>query len=239
MNEKILITDDDIDIRNMLQTKLHQDGYYVRSEENAAGFRKALEEEEFHCVLLDYNLPDGDGISLIKELIEVFPNLPVILITAHSSIERAVDTMRAGAYDFCPKPIDWNRLTVSVKNAIERTALTSRITQLESVRKNSLCKLVGGSAEMQVVYQIIETVASTNAPVLITGESGTGKELVAQAIHQLSDRNHREMIEVNCAAIPKDLLENELFGHEPSAFTGAKERHIGRCERANGSTLVS
>jgi len=235
---KILITDDSDDIRQMLETRLVQEGYHVRGEDCCAGLRKALEEEDdFDAILLDYMLPDGDGISLLKEIVEIDAGLPVILITAHGSIERAVDAMRGGAYDFGAKPIDWNRLLVSVKNAVEHRKLKRRVQTLERSQRDGLCEMIGGSAEMQVVYRIIETVAPTKAPVLITGESGTGKELVARAIHQLSPRQNCELVDVNCAAIPKELLESELFGHEPHAFTGAKERYIGRCERAHQSTL--
>jgi len=235
---RILITDDDADIRRMLETRLKQEGYAIVCEDCCAGCRRALEQnDDFDAVLLDYELPDGDGISLIKEIADTNGGLPVILITAYGSIERAVDAMRAGAYDFGVKPIDWNRLLVSVKNAVEHRQLKSRVLRMERSQRGGLCDLIGGSAEMQVIYNIVETVAPTKAPVLITGESGTGKELIARAIHQLSPRKDRELIDVNCAAIPKDLLESELFGHEPNSFTGAKDRYIGRCERAHLSTL--
>lgn len=235
---RILIVDDDADIRRMLETRLKQEGYAIVCEECCAGCRRALQEnDDFDAVLLDYEMPDGDGISLLKEIVETNGGLPVILVTAYGSIERAVEAMRAGAYDFGTKPIDWNRLLVSVKNAVEHRQLKDRVLRLERSQRNGLCELIGGSAEMQVVYHIIETVAPTKAAVLITGESGTGKELIARAIHQLSPRKDRELIDVNCAAIPKDLLESELFGHEPNSFTGAKDRYIGRCERAHLSTL--
>jgi two-component system, repressor protein LuxO len=237
MKPYILITDDDHDIQGLLRTKLEALGYRVRLESCAVGLLDALRSEEFQTLLLDMHLPDGNGIELIKEVHEIDPDLPIIMITAHSSIEKAVEAMRQGAYDFCPKPIDMNRLPVSVNNALERNALKRRITTLERSYKRSLCELIGSSAEMQVVYRIIETVAPTKAPVLITGESGTGKELVARAVHQLSPRKKREIIDVNCAAIPKDLLESELFGHERNAFTGANDQYVGRCERANKSTL--
>lgn len=235
---RILITDDDADIRRMLETRLRQEGYAIVCEENCAGCRQTLlQNDDFDAVLLDYEMPDGDGISLLKEIAEMDSGLPVILVTAFGSIERAVEAMRAGAYDFATKPIDWNRLLVSVRNAVEHRQLRSRVIKLERSQRSGLCSLVGGGGEMQVVYRIIETAAPTKAAVLITGESGTGKELIARAIHQLSPRKDRELIDVNCAAIPRDLLESELFGHEPNSFTGAKDRYIGRCERAHLSTL--
>jgi len=237
MKSPLLIVDDDVSVLGLLSAHLHTLGYCIRCEENAIGLRNALQVEEFQTVLLDLQLPDGDGIALLEEIQKIDPDLPVIIITAHGSIERAVDAMRKGAYDFCPKPIDFNRLDVSVKNAVECYTLKKKVTTWERAHRTRLCDLIGGSPDMQVVYHIIETVAPTKAPVLITGESGTGKELAARAIHRLSPRGERELIDVNCAAIPKDLLESELFGHERFAFTGANERSIGRCERADGSTL--
>ena len=177
MKQRILITDDDVDIQGLLRTRLDSLGYETRLECNAADLRVALKEEDFQVLLLDINLPDGDGIDLISEVHEIDPDLPIIMITAHGSIEKAVEAMRRGAYDFCTKPIDFTRLPVSVKNAAERKALTRRIVTLERSQKRGLCDLIGSSPEMQVIYRIIETVAPSKAPVLITGESGTGKEL--------------------------------------------------------------
>ncbi len=237
MKPTILIVDDDNSIRGLLETHLTKLGYAIRTEENAAGLRRALQDEDYQTLLLDMQLPDGDGIALIEELREIEPDLPVIMISAHGSVERAVDAMRLGAYDFCSKPIDFNRLMVSVKNAIESNNLKKRVKTLERSKRSQLCDLIGGSAEMQIVYNIIETVAPSKAPVFITGESGCGKELVARAVHQLSPRGSRELVDVNCAAIPHNLLESELFGHEKFAFTGANEQYIGRCERADKTTL--
>ncbi len=237
MHPQILIVDDDESILKLLEMQLKKLGYRTRCESSGAGMRDALKEDEFNTVLMDFHLPDGDGISFIDEVHEAAPELPVIIITAHGSIERAVDAMRRGAYDFASKPVDFNRLSVSVKNAVEWYALKQRVSKLERSKKTGLCGMIGSSSDMQVVYRIIENVAPTKAPVFITGESGTGKEMVAQAVHQLSDRSKNELIDVNCSAIPKDLLESELFGHERNAFTGANERYIGRCERANRSTL--
>lgn len=237
MERRILLVDDDHDIRNLLATVLASKGYEVRAEENVAGFRTAMQEEEFSLLLLDLQLPDGSGIEMMQEAHASDPHLPAIIITAHGSVEQAVEAMRQGAYDFSPKPVDMQRLAVSVKNAIENYQLRRTVSSLEQTRKPGLVNLVGSSQPMQMVYRIIQTVAKSKAAVMVTGESGTGKELVAQAIHKLSPRAKRDLIDVNCAAIPKDLLESELFGHEKSAFTGATERSIGRCERAHQSTL--
>ncbi len=237
MKPLILVVDDDQSIRGLLDTHLSRLGYRVRAEENAEGLRTALQENDYQTILLDLQLPDADGIELISEIKKTEPELPIIMISAHGSIVRAVDAMRLGAYDFCPKPIDFNRLNVSVKNAVESNQLKKRVKTLERSKRFRLCDLIGGSAQMQMVYNIIETVAPSKAPVFITGESGCGKELVARAIHQLSPRSGKELVDVNCAAIPKDLMESELFGHERYAFTGANEQYIGRCERAHQSTL--
>lgn len=237
MTPRLLVCDDDADIVRLLEMHLSAKGHDVRTESCAEGLRQAMREEEFHAVLLDLFLPDGNGVELIGELREIEPDLPVILITAHGSIEQAVEAMKAGAYDFSPKPIDLPRITAAVKNAVEHALLRRRLSVYERTRRTRLCNMIGSSPDMQVVYRIIETVARTNASVLITGESGVGKELAAQAVHALSPRNSAEMIDVNCAAIPKELMESELFGHEKSSFTGAGERSIGKCEKANGSTL--
>ncbi len=237
MKPKIVVVDDDATTRLLLETHLTKVGYSVHCEEDAAGLRNTLNHLEFDLLLLDIYLPDGNGIDLLEEVHEGLPDVPVIIITAHGSIEKAVEAMRKGAYDFCPKPIDFNRINVSVKNALESSALKKQVTTFQRSHRNQLCDLLGISSEMQVIFRIIETVAPTNAPVMITGESGTGKELVARAIHQLSPRKNRELVDVNCAAIPKELMESELFGHERNAFTGANNRYIGRCERAHETTL--
>ncbi len=237
MDPNILIIDDDDVTRQRLEVTLTKCGYRVRGEATAAGMRQAFEEAQFDTLLLDILLPDANGIDLIPEIQERVPDLPIIMITAHGSIEIVVEAMQRGAFDFFPKPVEDNRLKVSVKNALQQYALKRKVTTLEKTRRAGLGDLIGGSPAMQVVYHIIETVAPTKAPVLITGESGTGKELVARAIHNLSPRRNNELVDVNCAAIPKELLESELFGHEKSAFTGAVRRYTGCCERAHQSTL--
>lgn len=237
MTPRVLVCDDDDDILNLLTAHLKQKGYEPRGVSCVDDARAALREEEFSAALFDLQLPDGNGIELMQEARLIEPNLPVIIITAHSSIEQAVEAMRRGAYDFSPKPIDLPRVYASVKNAVEHAQLRQRLAKLERVRRTRLGEMIGGSAEMQVVYRIIETVARAKASVLITGESGVGKELAARAIHQLSPRSDKEIVEVNCAAIPNELMESELFGHEKSSFTGASDRSIGKCELANGSTL--
>lgn len=237
MSAHLLLVDDDGDIRRLLEARLKQKGYEVTCGACIDDLWESLQSGEFQAVLLDYQLPDGDGISAIPDVHAMEPALPVIIITALGSIETAVEAMKNGAFNFCPKPIDFDRLETCVQNAVEQYHLKHRLTQLERSRRRTFQGMVGGSAEMQVIYNTIETVAPSKAPVLITGESGTGKELVASAIHKLSPRKSKQLVDVNCAAIPKDLLESELFGHEKSAFTGATDRNIGRCEQAHESTL--
>ncbi|MFB3789055.1 MAG: sigma-54-dependent transcriptional regulator [bacterium] len=237
MDPNILIIDDDDVTRLPLVRRLSNAGYRARGGATAADMWRAFAEEEFDALLLDILLPDANGIDLIPEILETVPDLPIIIITAFGSIERVVEAMQRGAFDFFSKPVEDNRLKVSVKNAVQQYALKRKVTTLEKTRRAGLGELIGGSPAMQVVYHIIETVAPTKAPVLITGESGTGKELVARAIHTLSPRRKNDLVDVNCAAIPKELLESELFGHEKNAFTGAVRRYTGCCERAHQSSL--
>lgn len=237
MSQKILIIDDEVTIRRIIESNLQKSGFDVTTCDSATSMRQHLVDNEFQLIVLDIHLPDGDGLELIKEIQLESPHIPIIMITAQSSVEVAVDAMRSGAYDFCTKPIDINRLNVSVKNALESYRLKQQIANFSKVSRDNFCGIIGSCPSMQVVYQMIENVAPTNASVMITGESGTGKELIARAIHELSPRKNKELIEVNCAAIPKDLLESELFGHERHAFTGANKQFKGRCEQADNSTL--
>lgn len=237
MKPRILVVDDDETTRLLLDTFLTELDYDVDTAENGSKMRELFSQKEYHVILLDLLLPDADGLRLIEELREKQPDQAIIIITAYGSIEKSVEAMRKGAYDFCTKPIELNRLSVSVANAIERHSLKKKVTVLEKTKRKEFCGIIGCSPEMQVVYHIIETVAPTKASILITGESGCGKELVAKAIHCLSPRKNAELIDLNCAAIPKDLLESEMFGHEKSAFTGASRQYAGRCEQAHNSSL--
>lgn len=237
MMSRILIVDDEPTTAELVAMHLSRGGYEMRKAGGASEMRRLISEEEFDLILLDYMLPDGNGFELIREINQALPDVPIIMITAHGNVPMAVDAMRLGVYDFCPKPIEFNRLRMSVDHALETLKLKKTFENLSRLHRGRFCGMIGGSREMQIVYQMIENVAPTAAPVLITGESGAGKELVAQAIHEHSPRRERELIDVNCAAIPKDLLESELFGHEKSAFTGASRRFTGRFEQAHQSTL--
>lgn len=237
MEPSFLIIDDDEVTRLLVETHLQDLGYSVQVGGTVSDLRAALDWGEYYAIFLDIYLPDGNGIELIPEIQRKLPEIPIIMITGDERVETAVEAIKAGASDYCPKPLELPRLKVAAKHAVERFSLKKKVSIFERTQRSHFGEMIGGSAPMQVVYHIIETVAPTKAPVLITGESGSGKELVARAIHRLSSRFDRELIDVNCAAIPKDLLESELFGHEKSAFTGATKRSIGRCERAHQSTL--
>ncbi len=237
MKPNFLIIDDDDVTCLLVKSHLENLGYQVKCGKSAADLRSFLATDDFNAIFLDIYLPDGNGIELITEIQRISTDIPIIMITGDGRVETVVEAMQAGAFDYCPKPLELPRLKVVAKNALDRYTLERKVSTLEKTQRLKFDELIGGSAPMQVVYHIIETVAPTKAPVLITGESGCGKELVARAIHNLSPRRDRELVDVNCAAIPKDLLESELFGHEKSAFTGATKRAIGRCERAHQSSL--
>jgi DNA-binding NtrC family response regulator len=188
-------------------------------------------------ILLDIRLPDADGIAILKEIKGVYRYIPVIIITGYGTVDNAVECMQYGAYDFLKKPLDFTRLEYDLRNAVNTFALQREADRLADKERYSFDEMIGISPQMEKVYRVISNVAKTDATVLITGESGTGKELVARSIHKRSKRAGGPFIAVNCAAIPRELLESELFGHEKGAFTGAISRHIGCCEAANGGTL--
>ncbi len=239
MTATVLVVEDDRALVRLFEYNLRKWGYEVITANRGDEFRNLYSAHPVELILLDIQLPDADGIDLLAEAKHRDPDISVVIMTAHGTIERAVDAMKAGAYDFLTKPIDWASLEITVKNAIERYRLTQQVTTLRETlgRRTRFQRIVGVSKKMQTLYSLIENVAVSNVSVLITGESGTGKELVAQAIHAVSPRRDTPIVDVNCAAIPSQLMESEIFGHEKGAFTGAGQRHIGCCERADKSTL--
>jgi DNA-binding NtrC family response regulator len=214
-------------------------GYRVEVGATGADLKRLLLSEPYDAVILDVHLPDADGVELLQEVHRHDPQLPIILATAHATVEQAVSAVRLGAYDYIEKPIDFTRLEIQLKNAVGSHQLTRKVRDLETTLsgRRNLGEIIGADERMQLIYSVIENVSQSDATVFITGESGTGKELVARAIHSLSPRGSREMVDLNCAAIPDSLLESELFGYEQGAFTGAMQRYIGCCERAHRSTL--
>ncbi|MBK8584845.1 MAG: sigma-54-dependent Fis family transcriptional regulator [Bacteroidetes bacterium] len=233
---KILIIDDEKAICNTLKDILTYEKYEVEiANDGAEGIKKA-ETGNFDLVLSDIKMPKMDGIEVLVKLQEMHPDLPVVMISGHGTIETAVDALKKGAYDYISKPPDLNRLLVTVRNALDRSSL---ITETKTLKRKifKTREMVGDSPAIGQIKEIIEKVAPTEARVLVTGSNGTGKELVARWIHEKSNRAAGPLVEVNCAAIPSELIESELFGHEKGAFTSAIKQRIGKFEQANGGTL--
>ena len=233
---KILIIDDEKAICNTLKEILSYEKYEVDiANDGAEGIKKA-ETGNYDLVLSDIKMPKMDGIEVLQKLQELNPDLPVVMISGHGTIETAVDALKKGAYDYISKPPDLNRLLVTVRNALDRSSL---ITETKTLKRKifKTREMVGDSPAIAQIKEIIEKVAPTEARVLVTGSNGTGKELVARWIHEKSNRSAGPMVEVNCAAIPSELIESELFGHEKGAFTSAIKQRIGKFEQASGGTL--
>ena len=231
-----MIVDDEPSIRTSLEGVLEDEGYKVICASDGKEALKTMEEELPDLILLDIWMPGIDGIETLKRMRSLHPGLQVIMISGHGSIETAVSATKLGAYDFIEKPLSLERTLVTIQNAINFRQLSDdNIILRQKARIPN--KITGNTAIIRQLQETIERVAPTHATVLITGENGTGKELVARAIHHLSPRNTRPLVEVNCAAIPEDLIESELFGHERGAFTGANERRRGRFDLANHGTL--
>ena len=233
---KILIVDDEAIIRATLREILEYEKYEVEEAGDAKKALEALEKQEFKVILSDIKMPGMNGLEFLEELQKKENDIPVIMITGHGDVDTAVEALKKGAFDFIQKPLDLNRLLVSVRNAFEREQLVIETKKLKK-KINKRYEIIVKSAAIEEVKDMIERVAPTNTRVLITGENGTGKELVAHWLHEKSQRYGNPFIEVNCAAIPSELIESELFGHEKGAFTGANFRRIGKFEEANEGTL--
>ncbi len=233
---KILVIDDEVSIRRTLKEILEYEKFDVDlAEDGFEGLDKAV-SADFDVILCDIKMPKMDGIEVLEKLQEKTPDSTVVMISGHGTIDAAVECIKKGAFDFISKPLDLNRLMITIRNALDKKQLVTET----KVLKNKVSKryeMVGNSEAMQNIRKMIERVAPTDARVFITGESGTGKELVARHIHELSNRAKSPFIEVNCAAIPSELIESELFGHEKGSFTSAIKQKIGNFELANGGTL--
>lgn len=233
---KILVVDDEKAIRETLKEILSFEGYMVDIADSANAALQLINDTEYDVILSDIKMPGMDGMEFLAKASQIVPDTPIIMISGHGTIELAVDAVRKGAYDFISKPPDLNRLLITIKNAIDKGNLVLETKILK--RKVSKTKdIIGDSPGIIKIKSTIEKVAPTDARVLITGENGTGKELVARWIHEKSHRANAPLIEVNCAAIPGELIESELFGHEKGAFTTAIKQRIGKFEQANGGTL--
>lgn len=232
----ILIVDDERSIRNSLKEILEHEEYTIETAENGHQALDILKQKNIDVVLCDIKMPQMDGIELLEIILKEYTTTPVIMISGHGDIETAVECLKKGAYDFLQKPLDLNRILVTVRNALDKSKL---ITETKVLRKKVYSKyeMVGSSEKILKIHELIEKIAPTDARVLITGENGTGKELVAHMIHEKSLRCSGPFVEVNCAAIPSELIESELFGHEKGSFTSAIKQRLGKFEQANGGTL--
>ena len=233
---KILIVDDEQSIRETLKEILEYEKYEVSEAKNGEDGLKMLGKEKFDVALCDIKMPKMDGLEVLEKSVEQGIDTQFIMISAHGTIETAVEATKKGAYDFIQKPPDLNRLLVTLRNALDKGSLVNE-TRVLKKKVSKAYDIVGESAAIQQVKETIEKVAPTEARVLITGENGTGKELVARQIHERSTRSKGAMVEVNCAAIPSELIESELFGHEKGSFTSAVKQRIGKFEQANEGTL--
>jgi two-component system, NtrC family, nitrogen regulation response regulator NtrX len=233
---KILIIDDERAIRSTLKEILEFENYTVDEAEDGLKGVQQLSKSKYDVVLCDIKMPGMDGIEVLEKAMEISPDTPFIMISAHGTIDTAVEATKKGAYDFMQKPPDLNRLLVSVRNALDKSILVTE-TKILKKKISKTYEMVGTSEALGRVKQAIEKVAPTDARVLITGPNGSGKELVARSIHEHSNRANGPLVEVNCAAIPSELIESELFGHEKGSFTSAVKQRIGKFEQANGGTL--
>ncbi len=238
-NYRILVVDDEESIREVLTIMLHREGYQVDAAGDGAQALNRLKDQTYDLIISDVKMPRVTGFELLKYVREKMPETVVLMITAFSSTEEAVEAMKQGAYDYITKPFKNEEIRLIIKNALERRAVReeSRLLKREARQRQGFGNLIGQSKKMQELYDLIEKVAGTRVNVLITGESGTGKEVVAKAIHYNSDRREMPFIPINCGAIPENLLESELFGHEKGSFTGAISQKPGLFEVANNGTL--
>ena len=232
----ILVTDDEKSIRNTLREILEFEGYEVEEAENGKEAVGVIDEKDVDLLILDIKMKGMDGIEVLEKTKERKPDLPVIMISGHGTIKIAVEATKIGAYDFLEKPPDLNRLLISVRNALSQNELVEENRRMRTELHN-VHEMIGESSALKKVKSKINKVAPSTSRVMITGDNGTGKELVAKWIHEKSNRASKAFVDVNCAAIPSELLESELFGHEKGAFTGADSQRIGKFEQANGGTL--
>ncbi len=239
----ILVVDDERAIRNSLKEILEFEDYTVELAENGAEALAKVKNGKFDLVFSDIKMPEMDGIALLEAVLQERNDMPIIMMSGHAEIDTAVKAIKLGAFDFISKPLDMNRILVTVRNALEKKNLVQETTKLKQettmLKKKigSKYQMIGKSEPLQKIFEIVSKVAPTDARVLITGPNGSGKELIARALHNQSNRSNAPFVEVNCAAIPSELIESELFGHEKGAFTSAIKTRIGKFEQADGGTL--
>jgi nitrogen regulation protein NR(I) len=236
---EILVVDDEESMRFLMREVMSREGYHVSEAADGETALEMVRANQFHLVILDVKMPGMDGIQALKEIRRLRPHLLVIMMTAHGNNSVALQAMREGAYDYFNKPFELDEMRIVIRRALEKQTLLTQIADLKEKlgQRTKFDRIIGSSDSMQRVFAMLEKVVETDVTVLITGESGTGKELVAQAVHYQSVRRHKPFISINCAAIPENLLESELFGHERGSFTGATSTRVGQFEAANGGSI--
>ncbi len=233
---RILVIDDERSIRNTLKDILEYEKYEVDLAEDGNKGIEKVHLAEYDIVLCDIKMPGLDGIEVLERLVVLAPDTPVVMISGHGNIDTAVDSIKKGAFDYIEKPLDLNRLLITIRNAMDKSSL---VTEAKILKKkvNKKYEIIGESKAITEIIEMADRVAPTDARILITGDNGSGKELVARRVHDQSNRASGPFVEVNCAAIPSELIESELFGHEKGAFTSAVKQRKGKFEQANGGTL--
>ncbi len=235
---KVLIVDDEGAIRRTLKEILQFEKYEVDEAADGLECLVKLKQRSYDVVLLDIKMPKMDGLEALERIQELSTDMPVVMISGHGTIETAVEAVKKGAFDFLSKPPDLNRLLITLRNALDKSSLLNETKTLKrAVSKSKVQEIIGESEPIRRIRQTIERVAPTDARVLVTGPNGSGKELIARRLHELSARAAQPIVEVNCAAIPSELIESELFGHEKGAFTSAVKQRVGKFEQAHGGTL--
>lgn len=240
MANKALLIDDDVATLELMKFQLDAEGFEVSTAENGQKGLEFIKEKEFDIILTDLNLPDFSGIEMVQHSKQLSPDTEIIMVTGYGSVEKAIEATKAGAFYYVEKPVEFEELLVLIEKAIERKQQAKEIKELRGKLSSpsSYQGVIGGSRAMQDIYEIIESVAESDANILILGESGTGKEVIANAIHYKSHRSKKPFVKLNCSALPKELIESELFGHKKGAFTGANADKEGFLGQANGGSLL-
>ncbi len=235
---KILIVDDESSIRRVFRDILEHEKYGVDEAADGMDALAKIEKTKYDVIVMDIKMPKMDGMEALQKIQDIAPDVPVIMISGHADIDTAVQAVKIGAFDFISKPLDLQRILITIRNAMDKLELNTEIKVLKrKVAQNKVQEIVGGSSAISKVKKEIDKVAPMDARVLITGPNGTGKELVARWVHAKSNRANKPLVEVNCAAIPSELIESELFGHMKGSFTGAVKDHPGKFEQAHGGTI--
>ncbi len=235
---RILIVDDDASIRRTLREILEFESYQVDESPDGLDALVKVKQQAYDVIILDIKMPKMDGMEAIERIQVLCPDVPIVMISGHANIDTAVEAVKKGAFDFIQKPPDLNRLLITIRNAMDKSSLITEKKVLQKrVHKSMVQEMIGESKALEMIKQTVERIAPTDARVLINGRNGTGKELVARWIHEKSNRVEGPIVEVNCAAIPSELIESELFGHEKGSFTSAHKMRLGKFEQAHGGTL--